>query len=185
MEYFKGKNVDILINSAGIQHVCPVHTFPPEKFLEIIQINLLSAFYTTRLVLPSMISNQWGRIISISSIHGLRASPFKSAYVASKHGLEGFTKAVALEVAESGVTVNTICPGYVDTPLVRNQIADTALCRGMKKEDVVKEVMLAAQPNRRLIDPEEIAGLALFLASEEARSITGTGVRMDGGYAAK
>ena len=177
--------MDILVNCAGIQYVCPVHQFPPEKFEEIISVNLLSVFYTTRLVIPSMIQNNWGRIINISSCHGKIASPFKSAYIASKHGIEGFTKSVALEVAERGVTVNTICPGYVDTPLVRNQIADTARVRNIKPEDVIKNVILANQPTRKLIDIEDIAGLAAFLIGDSAKNITGTAMIIDGGFTAQ
>lgn len=172
------------MNCAGIQFVCPVHTFPPEKFEEVIAVNLLSVFYTTRLVLPSMIAKNWGRIINISSVHGSIASPFKSAYVASKHGIVGFTKTVALEVAENGITVNSICPGYVDTPLVRNQIADTARCRNIKPEDVIKNVILADQPTKKLVDAEDIASVAGFLIGDSAKSITGSALFIDGGFTA-
>ena len=173
------------MNVAGIQFVCPVQTFPPEKFEEIIAVNLLSVFYTTRLVVPSMIEKKWGRIINISSAHGLIASPFKSAYVASKHGIEGFTKTVALEVAEKGITVNSICPGYVDTPLVRNQLEDTAKLRNMTTEDVIKKVMLANQPTKKFVDIEDVASLAAFLIGDSAKNITGSALKIDGGWTAQ
>jgi len=177
--------VDVLVNNAGIQHVAPVDEFPPEKWDAIIAINLSAAFHTTRLALPAMKGKGWGRIINIGSAHALVASPFKSAYVAAKHGIAGFTKAVALEVAEAGITVNAICPGYVWTPLVERQIPDLVKARGMSEEDVKRNVLLAAQPTRRFVTVEEIAQLAVFLASDAAKSITGAMLPMDGGWTAQ
>src|SRR6201997_833644 len=144
--------LDILVNNAGIQHVAPLQNFPPEKWDAILAINLSSAFHTTRLALPSMLANKWGRIVNIASAHGLVASPFKSAYVAAKHGVVGFTKVTALELARSGITANAICPGYVKTPLVEAQIADQAKARGIPVERVVEDVILAAQPNKSFVE---------------------------------
>jgi 3-hydroxybutyrate dehydrogenase len=175
---------DILVNNAGIQHVSPVEDFPPDKWDAILAINLSSAFHTTRLAVPAMKRSKWGRIISTASAHSLVASPNKSAYVAAKHGLAGFTKAVALETARDGITVNCISPGYVWTPLVEKQIPDTMQTRGLTREQVVEDVLLAAQPTKRFVTPEEVAALALFLCRDEAGSITGANLSMDGGWTA-
>ena len=175
---------DILVNNAGIQHVSPVEDFPPEKWDAIIAINLTAAFHTTRLALPAMKAKGWGRIINTASAHSLVASPNKSAYVAAKHGIAGFTKTVALEAAKDGVTVNCISPGYVWTPLVENQIPDTMKARGLTREQVMNDVLLAAQPTKRFVKPEEVAALALFLCRDEAASITGANLSMDGGWTA-
>jgi len=176
--------VDILVNNAGIQHVAPVDEFPVDKWDAIIAINLSSAFHTTRCALPAMKRKGWGRVINIASAHALVASPFKSAYVAAKHGIAGFTKSVALEVAEKGITVNAICPGYVRTPLVEKQIPDTAKARGITEEQVIRDVMLAAQPTKRFVGVDEIAALALYLAGDSAASITGAILPIDGGWTA-
>jgi 3-hydroxybutyrate dehydrogenase len=173
--------VDILVNNAGIQHVAPVEEFPLAKWDAILAINLSAAFHTTRGALAAMKKNQWGRIINVASAHALVASPFKSAYVAAKHGIAGFTKTVALEVAEAGITVNAICPGYVLTPLVQKQIPATARARGISEEDVVKNVLLAAQPTRKFVTVEQVAAFATFLASEAAASITGAVLPIEGG----
>ena len=155
--------VDILVNNAGIQHVSPVEDFPPEKWDAIIAINLSSAFHTTRLAVPAMKQRQWGRIINTASAHSLIASPNKSAYVAAKHGIAGFTKTVALETAKDGITANCISPGYVWTPLVEKQIPDTMKTRGLSREQVMNDVLLAAQPTKRFVTPEQVAALAVFL----------------------
>jgi 3-hydroxybutyrate dehydrogenase len=176
---------DILVNNAGIQHVAPVDQFPPEKWDAIIAINLSAAFHTTRLVLPAMKAKGWGRIINTASAHSLVASPNKSAYVAAKHGIAGFTKTVALETARDGITVNCISPGYVWTPLVERQIPDTMATRGLTREQVMEDVLLAAQPTKRFVTPEEVAALALFLCRDEAASITGANLSMDGGWTAQ
>jgi 3-hydroxybutyrate dehydrogenase len=175
---------DILINNAGIQHVSPVEDFPPEKWNAIIAINLSSAFHTTRFAVREMKEKGWGRIINTASAHSLVASPNKSAYVAAKHGIAGLTKTVALEVARSGITVNCISPGYVWTPLVENQIPDTMTARNMTREQVMNDVLLAAQPTKRFVTAEEVAALALYLCREEARSITGANLSIDGGWSA-
>jgi len=175
---------DILVNNAGIQHVSPVESFPPEKWDAIIAINLTAAFHTTRLALPSMKSKKWGRVINTASAHSLVASPNKSAYVAAKHGIAGFTKTVALEAARDGVTVNCISPGYVWTPLVENQIPDTMKARNLTREQVMNDVLLAAQPTKQFVTPEQVAALALFLCRDEASSITGANLSMDGGWTA-
>ena len=175
---------DILVNNAGIQHVAPVEDFPPEKWDAIIAINLSSAFHTSRLALPAMKQKGWGRIVNTASAHSLVASPNKSAYVAAKHGIAGLTKTVALETARDGITVNCISPGYVWTPLVEQQIPDTMKTRGLTREQVMNDVLLAAQPTKRFVTPEEVAALALFLCREEAKSITGTNLSMDGGWTA-
>jgi 3-hydroxybutyrate dehydrogenase len=175
---------DILVNNAGIQHVAQIEDFPPEKWDAIIAINLSSAFHTTRLAVPEMKRKGWGRIISTASAHSLVASPGKSAYVAAKHAIAGLTKTVALEVATSGVTVNCISPGYVWTPLVEHQIPDTMKARNMTREQVMNDVLLAAQPTKRFVTPEEVAALALYLCREEARSITGANLSIDGGWTA-
>jgi 3-hydroxybutyrate dehydrogenase len=176
--------VDVLVNNAGIQHVAPVDEFPPEKWDAIIAINLSATFHATRLALPGMKARGWGRIINISSAHGLVASPFKAPYVAAKHGVAGFTKAVALEVAQQGITSNAICPGYVLTPLVQAQIPDQARTHGMSEDEVVQKVMLSEQPTRRFIEIDEVASLAAYLASDAARSITGAMMTIDGGWTA-
>jgi 3-hydroxybutyrate dehydrogenase len=176
--------LDILVNNAGIQHVAPLQDFPPEKWDAILSINLSSAFHTTRLALPSMLANKWGRIINIASAHGLVASPYKSAYVAAKHGIVGLTKVTALETAEQGVTCNAICPGYVYTPLVEAQIDGQAKAHNIPRETVIRDVLLAQQPNKRFATVEEIGALSVFLASEAAASITGVALPVDGGWTA-
>ncbi|MEY3201022.1 MAG: hypothetical protein RIR70_572 [Pseudomonadota bacterium] len=176
--------VDILVNNAGIQHVCPVDEFPTAKWDAILAINLSSAFHTTRLALPYMKSKGWGRVINVASAHALVASPFKSAYVAAKHGIMGFTKTVALEVAERGITCNAICPGYVLTPLVEKQIPDTAKARGITEEQVKRDVLLAAQPTKQFVTVQQVAGTAIFLCSDAAASITGTNISVEGGWTA-
>jgi 3-hydroxybutyrate dehydrogenase len=175
---------DILVNNAGIQHVSPVESFPIDKWDAIIAINLSAAFHTTRLALPAMKAKGWGRIVNTASAHSLVASPNKSAYVAAKHGIAGFTKTVALEAARDGVTVNCISPGYVWTPLVEHQIPDTMKARGLSREQVMNDVLLAAQPTKRFVTPEEVAALALFLCRDDAASITGANLSMDGGWTA-
>ncbi len=177
--------VDVLVNNAGIQHVSPVEDFPEEKWDQIIAINLNSSFHTIRAAVPAMKERRHGRIINVASAHGLIASPFKSAYVAAKHGIMGLTKSVALELAEFGVTVNAICPGYVLTPLVEKQIPDTAKARGITEEQVKSEVMLKFQPTKEFVAVEEVAAVALFLASDAARQITGTHISIDGGWTAQ
>jgi 3-hydroxybutyrate dehydrogenase len=176
--------LDVLVNNAGIQHVAPLQDFPPEKWDAILAINLSSAFHTTRLALPAMLRNGWGRIINISSAHGLVASPFKAAYVAAKHGILGLTKVTALETAERGITCNAICPGYVYTPLVEAQIDGQVKAHGIPREEVIRDVLLAQQPNKRFATVEEIGALAVFLASDVAASITGTALPVDGGWTA-
>ena len=176
--------VDILVNNAGIQHVALVEDFPPEKWDAIIAINLSSAFHTTRLALPAMKAKNWGRVVNIASAHALVASPFKSAYVAAKHGIAGFTKTVALETAQHGITANAICPGYVLTPLVERQIPDTAKARGISEEAVKRDVLLAAQPTKKFVGIDEVAGLAAYLCADEAASITGAILSIDGGWTA-
>ncbi len=178
-------SVDILVNNAGIQHVAPVDEFPPEKWDAIIAINLTSVFHATRAVLPLMKQKKWGRVINIASAHGLVASPFKSAYVAAKHGVVGFTKSCAIEVAEMGITVNAICPGYVFTPLVEKQIDDQAKVHGIPREAVIRDIMLAPQPNKRFAEVGEVASLAVYLASDAAQGITGTSLSIDGGWTAR
>jgi 3-hydroxybutyrate dehydrogenase len=175
---------DILVNNAGIQHVSPVESFPVEKWNAIIAINLSAVFHTTRLAIRSMRQKGWGRVVNTASAHSLVASPNKSAYVAAKHGVAGFTKTVALEAAKDGVTVNCISPGYVWTTLVENQIPDTMKSRNLTREQVINDVLLAAQPTKRFVTPEEVAALALFLCREEAKSITGANLSMDGGWTA-
>lgn len=175
---------DIVVNNAGIQHVSPVEKFPVDKWDAIIAINLSSAFHTTRLAIPGMKAKGWGRIINTASAHSLIASPNKSAYVAAKHGIAGFTKTVALEVARDGITANCISPGYVWTPLVERQIPDTMKTRGLSRDEVINDVLLAAQPTKRFVTPEEVAALALFLCRNEASSITGANISVDGGWTA-
>ena len=178
-------SVDILGNNAGIQHVAAIDEFPPEKWHAIIAINLVAVFHTVRHALPGMKANKWGRIINVASAHALVASPFKSAYVAAKHGLAGLTKTVAPEVAEQGIAANAVCPGYVRTPLVEKQIPDTARARGISEEQVIRDVLLASQPTKRFVDAYEIAALCTFLASENAASLTGAILTVDGGWTAQ
>jgi 3-hydroxybutyrate dehydrogenase len=175
---------DILVNNAGIQFVSPIEDFPVEKWDAIIAINLTSAFHTTAAALPRMRQKGWGRIVNIASAHGLTASPFKSAYVAAKHGIVGLTKTVALEAAGKGVTCNAICPGYVLTPLVEAQIPDQMKAHDMDRETVIREVMLERQPSRQFATVEEIGGTAVFLCSDAAAQITGTTISVDGGWTA-
>jgi 3-hydroxybutyrate dehydrogenase len=177
--------VDILVNNAGIQHVAPVDAFPPEMWEKVIAVNLSSAFYATRAVLPGMKRRNWGRIVNIASAHGLVASPFKSAYVAAKHGMLGLTKTVALETAETGITCNAICPGYVRTPLVEGQIEDQAKVHKLSHEQVIRDVILAAQPSKRFVEPEELGALTVLLCSNAGRSITGAALPVDGGWTAR
>ncbi|GLS30322.1 3-hydroxybutyrate dehydrogenase [Mesorhizobium albiziae] len=177
--------VDILVNNAGIQHVAPVDEFPAEQWDRIIAINLSSAFHTTAAALPLMKARKWGRIVNIASAHGLRASPFKSAYVSAKHGILGLTKTVALEVAEQGITCNAICPGYVLTPLVEAQIPDQMKAHNMDRETVIREVMLDRQPTRQFATVEQIGGTVAFLCSDNAAQITGTPISVDGGWTAQ
>ena len=177
-------SVDILISNAGIQHVSPVEDFPPEKWDAILAINLSATFYLMRAAIPAMKARKWGRIITTASAHSLVASPNKSAYVAAKHGVVGLTKAVALETATFGITANCISPGYVWTPLVENQIPDTMRTRNLTREQVMNDVLLAAQPTKEFVHPEQVAALALFLCSDEARSVTGANLSMDGGWTA-
>ena len=176
--------VDLLVNNAGVQHVSPVESFPPERWEQIIAINLSSAFYTTRAAVPGMKAKGWGRIINTASAHSLVASPFKSAYVAAKHGIAGFTKSVALEVATHGITVNCISPGYVWTPLVEKQIPDTMKARGLTKEQVINDVLLTAQPTKQFVTVDQVAALAVFLCGDQASQITGANLSMDGGWTA-
>lgn len=176
--------VDILINNAGIQHVAPVDQFPVDQWNLIIALNLTAAFHTTRLAIPAMRAKKWGRIINTASAHSLVASPNKSAYVTAKHGLAGFSKTVALEVATSGITSNCISPGYVWTPLVENQIPDTMKARGLTREQVINDVLLDAQPTKQFVTPEQVAALALFLCRDEAAQITGANLSVDGGWTA-
>ena len=177
-------SVDILVNNAGIQFVSPVEDFPPEKWDQIIAINLSSAFHATRAAMKGMKDKKWGRIINTASAHALVASPFKSAYVAAKHGIAGFTKTIALEGATFGITSNAICPGYVWTPLVEKQIPDTMAARGLTREQVINDVLLAAQPTKQFVTVEEIAALAIYLSGDMARSITGSIISIDGGWTA-
>ena len=176
--------IDILVNNAGVQHVAPITEFPQAQWDRIIAINLSSAFHTIQGALPGMLKKGWGRIINVASIHGLVASPYKSAYVAAKHGVLGLTKTVALEVAKSGVTCNAICPGYVMTPLVQNQLADTARARGITEQQVMDEVLLGTQPTGRFTDASDIAGMAVFLCGPASGNVTGSVQVMDGGYSA-
>lgn len=177
--------VDVLVNNAGIQFVSPIDEFPEEKWDAIIAVNLSSAFHAIKAALPGMKRRGWGRVVNIASAHGLVASPYKSAYVAAKHGILGITKTVALEVAEAGITVNAICPGYVWTPLVARQVPDTAKARGISEQEVIEDVMLRAQPTKKFVTIEEVAELARYLCSDAAGSITGTSLSMDGGWTAQ
>lgn len=175
---------DILVNNAGIQHVAPIDEFPVDKWDAIIAINLSSAFHTTAVALPMMRKAGWGRIVNIASAHGLTASPFKSAYIAAKHGVVGLTKTVALETAEEAITCNAICPGYVLTPLVEAQIPDQMKVHGMDRETVIREVMLTRQPSKQFATVEQLGGTTVFLCSEAAAQITGTTISVDGGWTA-
>lgn len=177
--------LDVVVNNAGIQHVSKIEEFPVEKYDQIIGINMNSNFHTIRAAVPLMKKQGGGRIINVASAHALTASPFKSAYVAAKHGVLGLTKAAALEVATFNITVNAICPGYVLTPLVENQIADTAKARGISEEEVVQDVMLERQPTKKFVTIEEVAATAVFLASKNSASITGTSISVDGGWVAQ
>jgi 3-hydroxybutyrate dehydrogenase len=178
-------SLDVLVNNAGIQYVSPIADFPNEQWEAIQAIVLNSSFSSIKAAVPGMKHRKWGRIINIVSAHGLVASPFKSAYVAAKHGQIGLTKSVALEVAESGITCNAICPGYVRTPMVENQIEAQAKAHGLSREQVIRDVILAAQPTKRFIEVEEVAALAVFLCGEHARSITGSALAIDGGWTAR
>jgi 3-hydroxybutyrate dehydrogenase len=177
--------VDILVNNAGIQFVAPVDEFPVDRWDAIIAINLSSAFHSTRAALPGMKRRGWGRIVNIASAHGLVASPYKSAYIAAKHGIVGFTKTVALETARQGITCNAICPGYVLTPLVEKQIDDQARTHGLPRAEVIEKVMLERQPSKQFVKVEEVAALAVFLCGEGAASMTGTALSVDGGWVAQ
>jgi 3-hydroxybutyrate dehydrogenase len=178
-------DVDVLVNNAGVQHVAPVHEFPPDRFSFILRLMLEAPFRLARGALPHMYERGWGRIVNISSVHGLRASAYKSAYVTAKHGLEGLSKVIALEGAEHGVTSNCVNPAYVRTPLVENQIADQARAHGISEEQVVEQVMLAPAAIRRLIEPEEVAEAVAYLCSPAAASVTGSSLVMDGGWSAR
>lgn len=175
---------DILVNNAGVQHVSPVETFPTEKWDQILAINLSSAFHTTAAALPRMRDRGWGRVINIASAHGLTASPYKSAYIAAKHGVVGLSKTVALETAGQGITCNAICPGYVLTPLVEAQIPDQMKAHGMDRETVIREVMLLRQPSRQFATVEQIGGTVVYLCSAAADQVTGTTISIDGGWTA-
>jgi 3-hydroxybutyrate dehydrogenase len=182
IDYFG--RVDILVNNAGIQHVAPVEKFPPERWDAILSINLSAAFHATRAVFGAMKERGWGRIVNVASAHGLVASPFKSAYVAAKHGIVGLTKVVALEGAEAGVTCNAVCPGYVWTPLVERQIDDQARAHRISRDKVIRDILLAQQPNKRFATVEEIGAVVAFLCSDAAQSVTGTAMPVDGGWTA-
>lgn len=175
---------DILVNNAGIQFVAPIEAFPVERWDEIIAVNLSSAFHTTSAALPGMRARGWGRIINIASAHGLTASPFKSAYVAAKHGIVGLSKTTGLEVAGQGITCNAICPGYVLTPIVEKQIPEQMQVHGLSREEVIKQVMLSRQPSGEFATVEQVGGTAVFLCSEAATQITGTTISIDGGWTA-
>lgn len=180
----KAGTCDILVNNAGVQHVAPIDEFPVEKWDAIIAINLSSAFHTTAVALPMMRKAGWGRVVNIASAHGLTASPYKSAYIAAKHGVVGLTKTTALETAREQITANAICPGYVLTPLVEAQIPDTMEKYSMSREDVVEKVMLERQPSKEFATVEQIGGTTVFLCSEAAAQITGTTISVDGGWTA-
>lgn len=179
-----GEAADIVVNNAGVQHVAPVHQFPPEEFARLMAVMVESPFRIVRAALPGMYARGWGRIVNISSIHGLRASPFKSAYVAAKHALEGLSKTVALEAAGYGVTSNCVCPGYVRTPLVEQQVVEDAVRYRVPREQIVEDVLLARTPVKRLVEPDEVAELAVWLCGSATTSITGSSFPMDGGWAA-
>lgn len=177
--------VDILINNAGTQHVAPVENFPIDKWNLIIKLNMESSFHTTRMAVPYMKDKKWGRIIQTASAHSLVASPYKSAYVTAKHGVAGFTKVIALELATFGITANCISPGYVWTPLVENQIPDTMTARKMTRDQVIEDVLLESQPTKKFVTVEQVAAIALFLCSEQADNITGANISVDGGWTAE
>ncbi|MBW8054795.1 MAG: 3-hydroxybutyrate dehydrogenase [Nitrospira sp.] len=177
--------IDILVNNAGFQHVAPVEEFPEETWVKMIQVMLIAAFQLTKHLAPAMKQNKWGRIINMSSLHGIVASPYKSAYIAAKHGLIGLTKTVALELGEFGITANAICPAYVRTPIVDNQIRDQAAAHGIGEDEVIEKIMLEPAAIKRLIQPEEVADLALFLASDKASAITGAAHMIDLGWTAR
>ena len=177
--------IDILVNNAGMQHVSPVEEFAPEKWNQVIGLNLNAVFHTTRLAVPSMKEKGWGRIINTASAHSKQASPFKSAYVATKHAVDGFTKTIALELAQSGVTANCISPGYVWTPLVEGQIPDTMQARGLSRDEVINDVLLAKQPTKKFVQPEDVGAMAVFLCREEAANVTGANWSIDGGWTAE
>lgn len=177
--------IDILVNNAGMQHVSPVEDFPVDKWNAIIGLNLTAAFHTTRLAIPAMKEKGWGRIINTASAHSKTASPFKSAYNASKHGIDGFTKTIALELAQTGITANCISPGYVWTPLIEGQIPDTMKARGLSREAVINDVLLAKQPTKKFVQPDEVGALAVFLCREEAGNVTGANWSIDGGWTAE
>lgn len=177
--------VDILVNNAGIQHVAPIDEFPDDKWEAIVRINMISCYYAIKAALPGMKAAGWGRIINLTSAHSLVASPYKSAYVAAKHGVAGLTKTVALEVAQQNITVNAIAPGYVWTPLVERQIPDTMKARNMTEEQIKRDVLLAAQPTKQFVTVEQLGTLAVYLCSDGAASITGTTLSMDGGWTAQ
>ncbi|WP_185960287.1 3-hydroxybutyrate dehydrogenase [Erythrobacter insulae] len=178
-------NIDILVNNAGMQHVSPVEDFPTDRWDAIMALNLSAPFHTTRLAVPAMKKKGWGRIINTASAHSKTASPFKSAYNASKHGIAGFTKTIALELAQTGVTANCISPGYVWTPLIEGQIPDTMAARGLTRDEVINDVLLAKQPTKKFVQPEEIGALAVFLCREEAGNVTGANWSIDGGWTAE
>ena len=178
------RGIDVLVNNAGIQHVAPIEDFDPERFAQIHRVMLQAPFLLTRAVLPGMYAAGWGRIVHLSSVHGHRASPYKSAYVSAKHGLEGLSKVIALEAAGKGVTSNTVCPGYVRTPLVEGQIADQATSHGIGEAEVLDQVLLARTPVKRLVEPDEVAGLVAFLCGPGTDSINGNSYLMDGGWTA-
>jgi len=179
------QGVDILVNNAGLQHVAPVEDFPVDRWEHIVKTMLFGAFYLTRAAIPHMYASGWGRIVNIASVHGLVASPYKSAYVSAKHGLLGFTKTIALEAAEKGVTVNAVCPSYVRTPLVEKQIADQAKVHGIPEEEVIRDIMLAPAAIKRLLEPSEVAAYVRFLCSDDASAITGAVQVMDAGWTAR
>lgn len=180
-----GFDVDVIVNNAGLQHVAPVESFPPDVFSTILRVMLEAPFRLVRAALPAMYEQGFGRIVNISSVHGLRASPYKAAYVAAKHGLEGLSKVIALEGGPRGVTSNTICPAYVRTPLVEGQIAAQAEAHGISRDDVLEKVMLTEPAIKRLVEPEEVAELAVYLCSPHASFINGTSLVMDGGWTAR
>ena len=177
--------LDVLVNNAGMQHVAPVELFPVDKWDQIIGLNLTAAFDACRLAIPHMKAAGWGRIINTASAHSLSASPFKSAYVAAKHGLAGLTKTLALELATDGITANCISPGYVWTPLVENQIPDTMAARGLTREQVINDVLLQRQPTKQFVQPEDVGAMAVFLCGDAAANITGANINMDGGWTAQ
>ena len=177
--------IDILVNNAGTQHVAPIEEFPVDKWDLIIALNLSSAFHTARFAVPHMKERGWGRIINTASAHSLTASPFKSAYVAAKHGIAGLTKTLALELAEHGITANCISPGYVWTPLVENQIPDTMKARGMSRDEVIDKVLLAKQPTKKFVQPEDVGAMAVFLCRDEAQNVNGANWSIDGGWTAE